>query len=124
MTDRKTVVSNDPSLSPHTHSQTSIRLQGNTHTHSNANASRYKAHTYTHSLMTLLSSGFLSAFCQYSPFTVIAMLIRYKGYNNISLLLYREATNTISITQLRVIRTKDLTELAWVGAVLFDTLLC
>lgn len=72
------------------------------------NASQYKAHTY--GLMTFLSSGFLSAFCQYSPFT--ATLIRYKGYNNISLLLYREATNTISIKQLRVIKTRDLTELA------------
>lgn len=74
--------------------------------------------------MTLLSSGFLSAFCQYSPLTATAMVIRYKGYNNISLLLYREATNTISITQLRVIKTKDLTELAWEGAVWFDMLLC
>lgn len=48
-------------------------------------------------LMTLLSSGFLSAFCQYSPFTATAKLIRHKGYNNISLLLYAQATNTISI---------------------------
>ncbi len=62
--------------------------------------------------MTLLSSGFLSAFCQYSPFTATAMLIRYKGYNNISLLLYRDSTNIISVKQLRVIRTKDPRELA------------
>lgn len=66
---------------------------------------------HVHSLMTLYSSGFLSAFCQHSTFTATAMLIRYKGYNNISLLPNREGSNTIITKQLRVIRTKTLTEL-------------
>lgn len=74
-----------------------------------------KMRTYTQSNDTPLI-GFSSAFCQYSPFTATTTLIRYKGYNNISLLMYRAATNTISIKYLRVIRTKNLTELAWEGA--------